>query len=55
MNTGSESVNVLIDRVVKEVDVVDLLGRHIVRLVTHDGHVVMISGDNALITSQKLD
>jgi len=52
---GDDAIKVLKDRIIKEVGVSAFCGRKMVAITTHDGFVVVFSGDNATITSQKLD
>ena len=47
---GEGSLHALANRIIKSVEVDDFSGRKIIKLITHDGYVVMMSGDNVLFT-----
>ena len=55
MIEGDDAIEALKGRIIKEVGVSEFCDRKIITITTHDGFVVMFSGDNAIITSQKLD
>ncbi len=55
MIKGDDAIEALKGRIIKEVGVSKFCDRKIITITTHDGFVVMFSGDNAIITSQKLD
>ena len=54
MKKGIESINIIIDRVVKVIEFDEYEPRTIISLKTHDGNIVMLSGDNMKFTSQTL-
>ena len=55
MIEGDDAIEALKGRIIKEVGGWVLCDRKAITITTHDGFVVMFSGDNAIITSQKPD
>ena len=55
MKRYKEDLDMLLDRVIKDVDIENYNGRRIIKLTTHDNRVIMISGDAVLVTSHNLN
>jgi len=55
MKRYKEDLDMLLHRVIKDVDIENYNGRRIIKLTTHDNRVIMISGDAVLVTSHNLN